>query len=93
MGDDGSVITRGSGNTSTISGLFFQAGDNGTFGHLSDGHHVANGQLSLLTAIDELTGVHAFGGNEELLAGLVAIRIPGEVRNLYIILFQSKTYF
>lgn len=76
MGDDGSIITRSSGNTATISGLFFQAGHNGTLGHLTNGHHVANSQLGLLSAIDELTGVHAFSGNEELLAGLVTIGIP-----------------
>lgn len=76
MGDDGSIITRSSGNTAAVSGLFFQAGHNGTLGHLTDRHHVANSQLSLLAAIDELTGVHAFSGNEELLAGLVAIGIP-----------------
>ena len=76
MGDDGSIITRSSGNTAAVSGLFFQAGHNGTLGHLTDRHNVANSQLSLLAAIDELTGVHAFSGNEELLTGLVAIGIP-----------------
>lgn len=41
----------------------------------TDGHHVADGEVSLLSAVDELAGVHALGSDEQLLADLVAVGI------------------
>ena len=76
MGDDGSVVTGGSGNATTVTSLLFQVRDDGTFRHLTDGHHVADTELGLLSAVNELTGVHAFGGNEQLFPGLIAVRVP-----------------
>ena len=76
MGDDGSVVTRGSCDTATVSGLFFKVGDNGTFGHAPNGHDVTNGQLSFLASINKLATVHAFGGDEKFLFDLVTIGIP-----------------
>jgi len=75
VGDDGGVVSRSTGDTAAVSGLLLQVGDDGTFGHLSDWHHVAHSQLGLLSAVDELSSVHTFGGNEQLLPGLVAVGV------------------
>lgn len=76
VGDDGGVIARSTGDTSTVAGLLLQVGDDGTLRHASDGHNVSDGQLSLLSAVNELASVHTFGGDKELLPDFVAVRIP-----------------
>jgi len=75
VGDDGGVVSGSAGDTAAISGLLLQVGDDGTLGHLSDGHHVSDRQLGLLSAVDELSSVHAFGGNEQFLPGLVPVGV------------------
>merc|ERR1712006_62196 len=60
VGDDGGVVAASSGQLATISGLFLQVADNGTLGHLTDGHHVPDGDLGLFAAVDKLSRVHAF---------------------------------
>jgi len=75
VGDDGGVVARGTGDAATVAGLLLEVADDGTLGHLADGDDVAHSQLSLPTAVDELAGVHAFASNEQLLPGLVAVRI------------------
>jgi len=75
VGDDGGVVSGSAGNTAAVSGLLLQVGDDGTLGHLTNGHHVANGELSLLSAVDELAGVHALSGDEQLLPGLVPVGV------------------
>ena len=42
---------------------------------LTNWHDVSDGKLGLLSAVDELAGVHALGGHEQLLPDLVTIRI------------------
>ncbi len=56
--------------------LLLQVGDDGSLRHGPDGHDVAHRQLGLLAAVDELAGVHALTGHEQLLAGLVAVGVP-----------------
>jgi len=80
MGDDCSIISRGSGDTATVAGLFFQVGHDGTLRHATNGHNVANGQLRFLATVDELTGVHTLSGDKEFFLDLVTVRIP-EVDN------------
>ncbi len=41
--------------------------------YLSDGHDISHGELGLLAAVDELTGVDTLGGDEQLLTGLVPV--------------------
>ena len=72
--DDSSVVTRGTGKSTTVTSLLLDVADNGTFGHRREGQDVTNVQGSLLTAVHELTGVHAFSGNESLGAKLVPKR-------------------
>merc|ERR1712121_105822 len=73
VGDNGGVVTGSTSNTATISGLLLQVGDDGTLGHLANWHDVTDGQLGLLSAVDELSSVHTFGGNEQFLPGLVPV--------------------
>ena len=73
VGDHGGVVTAGSGELATISGLLLEVADNGSLGHVTDGHHVADGDVSLLSAVHELSGVHTLSGDEELLLCLVAV--------------------
>ena len=58
-----------------VGSLLLAHGDHGTLGHLSDGHHVANGELGLGAAVDELAGVEALHGDPLLLRELVAVRV------------------
>ena len=76
VSNDGSIVTRSPGDPATVSGLFFQVWNNGTFRHTTDGHDVSNSQLGFLTSINKLSAVHAFGGDKEFLSDLVFVRVP-----------------
>ena len=80
VGDHDGVVAGGTGDTATVAGLLLKVGDDGTLGHLSDRHHVSDGQLSFLAAVDELAGVDTLGSDEELLPGLVPVWVT-EVHN------------
>merc|ERR1719284_272951 len=67
VGDDGAVAAGGLGDLAAIAGLLLHGAGDGAFGHLSDGQDVADRQLSLLTAVDELAGGDALGGDHHLL--------------------------
>ena len=93
MGDDGGEVSGSTSDTASVSGLFFHVGDNGTFGHAADRQHVSDSQLGLLTAVDELAGVHAFGGDEKLLADLITIRVPEKRKIRVFLTFTKMTIF
>ena len=77
VGDDRGVVAGSPGQFAPVAGFLLQVGDDGSFGHHADGHHVANRQLGLFAAVDELAGMHAFAGNHQLFPNLVpAIIIP-----------------
>jgi len=67
VGNDGHVVTRGTSEFSAVTGALLDVGDDGTFGQGTKGQHVADLQLSLLAAVQELTGVQTLDGNEVLL--------------------------
>merc|ERR1719339_821721 len=73
MGNHGCVVTAGPGELATISGLLLEVADNGSLGHVADGHHVSDGDVSLLSAVHELSSVHTLSSDKELLLGLVAV--------------------
>ena len=73
--DDDAGSTGGLGDVGAITGLGLQVADDGTFGHLSDGNDVTDGELSLGTEVDEHTGVETFASNHQLLAELEAVGI------------------
>ena len=75
VGDDCGVVTGGPGDLSSVSGLLLEVADDGTLGHVADRHDVANGELGLTSAVDELSGRHAFGSDESHLLDLVPVRV------------------
>ena len=93
MGDDGGEVSGSTSDTASVTGLFLHVGDDGTFGHAANGQHVSDSQLGLLTAVDELAGVHAFGGDEKLLADLITIRVPEKRKIRVFSTFTKMTMF
>ena len=73
MGNDGGVVAGSSGQFATISQLLLQLAHDGSLGHGTNGHHVADGQTSLLAAVDKLSGVHTLDRDERLLALLESV--------------------
>merc|ERR1719352_1080651 len=76
VGDDGGVVAGGPGKLATVASLLLQVAHDSSLGHVADGHDVADGEVSLLAAVDKLSSVHAFSGDEELLLHLVAVWVP-----------------
>ena len=75
VGNDGGVVAAGPGQLAPVPGLLLEVADDGALGHVADGHDVADGELGLLAAVNELAAVHALGGDQELLLDLVAVGI------------------
>jgi len=75
VSDDGEVVTRGPSERTTITSLFLNVGDDGTFRHGSKRKDVSNAKRGLLSGVDELPGVHSLVGNKSLMAKLVTIRV------------------
>ena len=72
MAYNNSIVTGGSGENAAVADVVLDVADDGTFGDGSDGQHVADHEGGLLAAVDELPGVEALGGDEELRLLLVA---------------------
>jgi len=72
---DGGVVAGCTGECATVSDFLLDVANNGTFWQLADGEDVANGELGLFAAVDEGTGVQAFGGDECLRAAFVSVRV------------------
>merc|ERR1712110_966836 len=75
VGNHGSVVAACSGQLATVPSLLLQIADNCSLRHLTNGHHVSNGDLSLFAAVNKLSRVHAFGSHEQLLPDLVPVRV------------------
>ena len=75
VGDHGGVVAAGSGQLAAVPGLLLQVADDGSLGHVANGHHIADGDLGLLAAVDRLAGVHALASNEQLLLDLVSVGV------------------
>mmetsp|Transcript_38741 Transcript_38741/g.84285 ORF Transcript_38741/g.84285 Transcript_38741/m.84285 type:complete len:269 (+) Transcript_38741:107-913(+) len=82
VGHDDGVVAGGAGEAAAVTHLRLEVADDGTLGHGADGQHVADSEDSLLTAVQELTSVHALRRNEGLLLLSVADGVaeghPGE---------------
>merc|ERR1719205_234 len=48
VGDHDGVVAGGAGDTAAVAGLLLKVGDDGTLGHLSDGHDISDGELGPL---------------------------------------------
>lgn len=75
MSDDRGVVSRGTGQRSTVTRLLLDVADDGTFWQLGDGEDVSDGEGGLLSAVDERAGGDAFGSDEGFRSELVAVRV------------------
>jgi hypothetical protein len=64
--DNGNVVSGGTTESTTVTDLLLDVGDDGTFWDGSERKDVSDGQGSVLTGVDELAGVHALVGDEGL---------------------------
>lgn len=76
--DDGGVVTRGSGQRSSVSNLLLDVADDGTFGAGRDRQDVTDVEGGLLSAVNERSGGKTFGGDEGLGSLLVSVRVSEE---------------
>jgi len=63
---DGAVAARGLGNLTAVSSLLLHGADDGSFWHGSNRQNITNGQGSLLTAVDKLSGSNSLGADNGL---------------------------
>ena len=75
VSDDGGVVSRGTGKSTTVTGLLLDVADDGSLGAGGNREDVSDREGGLLTAVDERTGRDSLGGDESLLAELVAVRV------------------
>mmetsp|Transcript_22499 Transcript_22499/g.37052 ORF Transcript_22499/g.37052 Transcript_22499/m.37052 type:complete len:312 (+) Transcript_22499:1157-2092(+) len=75
VGDDNSEAARSTGKSTTVTNLGLNVAHNGTLGHLAQRKNISNGQGGLLSAVDELTGVHTLSSNHKLSVPLVTVSI------------------
>lgn len=75
MADNGGVVARCPCKCTTVTNLLLHVADDGSFGALSDGDDVPDGECGFLSAVNEGAGVEALSGDEGLFAELVAVGI------------------
>jgi len=75
VGNNHGVVAGGAGESGSVTGVLLDVAHGGTFGDLTDGEHVADGELGLGTEVQELSGVHSLSGDDQFLVGLVLVRI------------------
>ncbi|KAH3670706.1 hypothetical protein OGAPHI_001221 [Ogataea philodendri] len=73
VSDDNHVVTRSSSQSTSVTNLLFNVGNNRTFWQRSQWQNVTNVQRSLLTSVNKLSRVHTLVGNEGLLSKLVLV--------------------
>ena len=75
VANDGHVVARGTAQSTTVTGLLLDVGDDGTLRHGGEGEDVADSQGGALAGVDELAGVHALVGDKGLGDGLELVRV------------------
>lgn len=75
MTDNGGVTTGGSRESTSVTNLFFNVANNSTFGDSVDGEDVTDGDLSLQTTVNVLTGVLTFSSDEMFFVCLISVGI------------------
>merc|ERR1719347_473758 len=73
MGDNCGIVTACPCKLTTVSSLLLEIADDSSLRHVADRHHIANGDVGFLATVHELSGVHTFGGHEQLLLCLVPV--------------------
>ena len=66
MRDDKTVVAAGFHEGASVAELGLDGGDDTSLGHAADGERVADGESSLLSAVDVLSGVEPLGGDHGL---------------------------
>lgn len=75
VADDGNVVTGGTAESTTVTHLLLDVGDDGTLRAGAEGEDVADGEGGVLAGVDELAGVHALVGDEGLGVELEAVGV------------------
>ena len=75
VSNDGGIVARCTGERTPVADLLLDVADDRSFRKLANGEDVADGQSSLLSAVDKSTSMHALGCDERLAAKLVPVRI------------------
>ena len=75
VANNSGVVTRGTGERTTVTDLLLDVAHNGTLRQRSERQNVTNVEHGLLTAVHKLTSVHTLSSNERLGAQLVAVRV------------------
>ncbi|QBM89397.1 hypothetical protein METSCH_D04680 [Metschnikowia aff. pulcherrima] len=73
VSDDDDVVTGGSTQSTSVTNLLLNVGDDGTLGARAQWQHITDVQRGLGTTVHELTGVDTFVGDEGLLSHLVSV--------------------
>lgn len=66
MANNGDVVAGGPRELAPVTNLLLDVRDDGTLGHVAERKDVADGESGVLSGVDELTGVHALVGDEDL---------------------------
>jgi len=66
VSNDGDVVARSAGESSPVTDLLLDVGNNGTLGDGSQRQDVADRQTGVLSSVDELTSVQSLGSDEGL---------------------------
>lgn len=75
LANDGCVVSGSTGKRTAVANLLFNVANDGTLRHGGEGEGVADCQRGLLAGVDELTGEHAFGGNDGFRLQSVSVRV------------------
>jgi hypothetical protein len=75
VGDDNGKGTRASGKSTAISLLGLNVADDSSLGNHVQRQDISDGQSGLLSAVDELSGVHTLGTDEQLGVSLIPVGI------------------
>lgn len=75
VSDDGSVVSGGSSDGSSVTNSLLDVADDGSLGALVEGEDVSDGESGLLSTVDEGSGGHTLSGDEGLLSELVSVRV------------------
>mmetsp|Transcript_14770 Transcript_14770/g.27665 ORF Transcript_14770/g.27665 Transcript_14770/m.27665 type:complete len:317 (-) Transcript_14770:19-969(-) len=75
VSDDNGKCSRASGKGTTVSALGFDVANDGTFRDGRQRQDISDSQGSFLSAVDELTSVHAFCAEEQLAVSFVSVGV------------------
>ena len=73
--DNDRIIPRSPSEDPAVTHMVLNVAHNGTLGDGSKRQNIANNEIGLLATVDELAGVHALGGDEQLFLMLVPERV------------------